>query len=64
VEADLHERIAIALGWTLTETHGFSLRSLRDLVRPVDAELALEITQQIETLARWAHRIAGKRRTP
>lgn len=40
----LHERIAAALGWTVEQTQGFSLLALRDLVRPVSAKLAHEIT--------------------
>jgi len=40
----LHERIAAALGWTVAEVRSFGLPSLRDMVRPVDAKLAYEIT--------------------
>jgi hypothetical protein len=44
---DLHERIAEALGWNLKEVQSFSLRALRDLVRPVDKSLAEEISKEI-----------------
>lgn len=43
----LHERIAAALGWTVAETQGFSLPTLRDLVRPVSSALAGEITERL-----------------
>lgn len=45
----MHERIAKALGWTVEQTHGFSLAALRDLVRPVDPALADEISRQIQS---------------
>lgn len=40
----LHARVAHALGWTEVEATRFSLPTLRDLVRPVSAKLAHEIT--------------------
>jgi len=40
----LFERIAQALGWTLAEVQGFSLASLRDIVKPVSPKLAHECT--------------------
>lgn len=43
----LHKKIAKVLGWSTNETHGFSLQSLRELVRPVDPKLADEISQRI-----------------
>ena len=43
----LHEKIAVALGWTETEAAGFSLAALRNLVRPVDPGLAEEISDVI-----------------
>jgi hypothetical protein len=46
----LHERIARALGWTVEETQGFSLLSLRDLVGPISPKLAHEITLALEDL--------------
>ena len=44
----LHERIAEALGWTVSETQSFALHALRDLVRPVSPKLAHEITTTIQ----------------
>jgi len=32
---DLHEQIASLLGWTVEQTRSFSLRSLRELLRPL-----------------------------
>jgi hypothetical protein len=46
-EEDLHARIADALGWSESEVHSHSLQGLRELVRPIDAELAQEITDRI-----------------
>jgi len=40
----LHFRIAEVLGWTLDEVRSFSLLALRDLVRPLDAKLAADIS--------------------
>jgi len=48
VAAPLHTRIAEKLGWTVAQTQSFSLLALRDLVRPVSAKLAHEITLAIE----------------
>jgi hypothetical protein len=45
----LHQRIAAALGWTEEQTKSFSLAALRDLVRPVNAKLAHELTQLIQS---------------
>jgi hypothetical protein len=45
----LHERIAAALGWSVADTQSMSLQSLRDLVRPVNPELAGEITRAIQS---------------
>lgn len=44
----LHEKIAKALGWTVAETQTMSLSSLREMVRPVDANLAAEISDHIQ----------------
>ena len=41
--SDLHDRIAHALGWTPAEARSLSIDSLRDLVRPVNPDLAQEI---------------------
>lgn len=43
----MHERIALTLGWTVEETKSYSLAALRDLVRPVSAKLADEISREI-----------------
>jgi hypothetical protein len=43
----MHDRIAHALGWTVAQSQSFSLAALRDLVRPVDAALADEISDTI-----------------
>lgn len=45
----LHARIARALGWSIAETQTMSLQSLRELVRPVDARLASEISEEIQS---------------
>lgn len=45
----LKERIAKALNWTVEDTHGFSLSSLRELVRTVDPKLAAEISDLIQS---------------
>ena len=41
---NLHERIAAALGWSVSDVKSFSLITLRDLVRPVSPKLAHEIS--------------------
>lgn len=46
---DLHERIAVALGWTPEQAQSFSLPTLRELVRVVDVALAREITEFMQT---------------
>ncbi len=40
----LHERLAVALGWTVVQTQSFSLAALREMVRPVSPKLAHEVT--------------------
>ncbi len=45
----LRDRIAEALGWTLEETLGLSLASLRELVRPLDSKLVADIDEVIRT---------------
>lgn len=45
----LHERIALALGWTVADVQSFSMPALRDLVRPVSQKLAHEISEHIRT---------------
>lgn len=43
----MHERIAKALGWTEEQVKGFSLQSLRELVRPISPKLAAELDEAI-----------------
>jgi hypothetical protein len=45
----MHERAAKALGWSVADTHSMSLHSLRELVRPVNPELAGEMTRAIQS---------------
>ena len=47
--SDLHDRIAHALGWTPAEARSLSMQSLRDLVRPVNPDLAQEISHVIQS---------------
>ncbi len=47
----LHERIAAALGWTVSDARSFSLSALREMVRPVSPKLAHEIIQVIHSSA-------------
>jgi len=58
----LHERIAEKLGWSVAETKSMSLQTLRELVRPVSAKLAHEITYSIRTGAVVVH--SPRRRRP
>jgi len=53
----LHERIAAALGWKTSEAQSFSLLALRDLVRPVSAKLAAEITERVRASPFKTHRV-------
>jgi hypothetical protein len=41
----LHLDIADTLGWPVEDTYAFSLLSLRELVRPVNEDLAARITK-------------------
>ena len=59
----LHERIAAALGWTVAQAQSFSLPSLREMVRPVSAKLAHEITQEIRSGAVIVSKPARKGKT-
>lgn len=45
----LRERMAERLGWSESDAAGFSLPSLAALVRPVDRELAEEVTRSMES---------------
>lgn len=42
--SSLHQRIANALGWPLADVQSMSLRSLRELVRPIDPQLGEDIS--------------------
>jgi hypothetical protein len=44
----LHQRIAKALGWSVSDTQSMSLPALREIVRPVDPRLAAEISDAIQ----------------
>jgi hypothetical protein len=41
--SSLHDRIARVLGWSPTDVRSLSLQSLRDLVRPINPNLAREL---------------------
>jgi hypothetical protein len=45
---NIDERIAKTLGWELADVKTMSYNGLRDLVRPLDPELAKEITHIID----------------
>jgi len=47
--SDLHDRIAKVLGWSERDVRSLSMQSLRDLVRPVDPELAKEMSYAIQS---------------
>lgn len=47
--SDLHERIAKALGWSKKDAQSLSMASLRELVRPVDPNLARELDYMIQS---------------
>lgn len=47
--SDLHDRAARALGWNVNDVRSVSMQSLRDLVRPVDPNLAQEISLAIQS---------------
>ncbi len=47
--SDLHDRIAKALGWSMRDAQSLSMQSLRDLVRPVDPDLAREMDYVIQS---------------
>ena len=47
--SDLHDRIAKALGWSTKDVQSLSMQSLRDLVRPVDPNLARELDYVIQS---------------
>lgn len=43
----LHKRIADLLGWSVEETYGFSLATLRELCRPLSHELVFELDRAL-----------------
>ena len=45
----LHERIALALGWSERDVRGFSLLTLRELLRPRHPKLFAEVTNLIQS---------------
>lgn len=47
--SNLHERIAKALGWSVKDTQSLTMHALRDLVRPVDPQLAQEMSHVIQS---------------
>lgn len=47
--SDLHDRVAKALGWSTKDVQSVSMQSLRDLVRPVDPDLARELGYAIQS---------------
>jgi hypothetical protein len=47
--SELHDRIAKILGWRPVDVQSLSMQSLRDLVRPVDPQLAQEISYAIQS---------------
>ena len=47
--SDLHDRITKALGWSTRDVQSLSMQSLRDLVRPVDPDLARELDYVIQS---------------
>ena len=47
--SDLHDRIAKTLGWSTRDVQSLSMQSLRDLVRPIDPDLAREMDLVIQS---------------
>ena len=47
--SDLHDRVAKTLGWSTRDVQSLSMQSLRDLVRPVDPDLARELDYAIQS---------------
>jgi hypothetical protein len=60
--ADLHDRIAAALGWTPGQARSFSLNTLREVVRPVAPALADEISALIRSCAHYTRPAPARRR--
>jgi hypothetical protein len=51
VPEELRERIAAALGWPVQSTYGFSLPTLKEVVKTVDADLAAELDVIVQSKA-------------
>lgn len=47
--SDLHERAAKILGWSAKDARSISMQGLRELVRPVDPDLAREMDYMIQS---------------
>lgn len=47
--SNLHKRVAKALGWSVADAQALSMASLRELVRPVDPDLAREMDYMIQS---------------
>lgn len=47
----LHEKIADRLKWKVDEVASFSLAALRDLVKPLDSNLASEVSDALHCRA-------------
>jgi len=58
----LHEEIAAALGWTLSDVRSFSLSTLRDVLHQTHPRLALKIDGAIRT-GRHVHAHRRQRNT-
>lgn len=59
MKPDLHERIAKACNWNVSDVRSFSLATMREMVREKHPELAAEIASVIE---RGAHIYERSRR--
>jgi len=57
----IHDRAAKALGWSVRDTQGFSLPTLREMVRTADPALAAEISSMISSGShiRGSGRVSG-----
>jgi hypothetical protein len=45
----VHDRVAKALGWSVRDTQGFSLPTLREMVRTADPALAADISLMLSS---------------
>lgn len=65
----LHERIALALGWSKRDVRSFSLLTVREMLRPKHPKLYDEVTRLVESgdhiyLVRDVRERLGSRATP